>query len=145
MRLDWIVKTYKKNTYVDVTGDDSIDSDDKYMGMDYIRGKNIIYSLFMYYAVRLLDEYAADDEIREKCFGEFVTVDGEERGPFVEPSFLNAICEYFDKQVVLVERDGLGTIEEQNQELTEVLCMYENVMEFNEHSKDYVARIWAWY
>ena len=136
MRLDWIVKTYKKNTYVDVTGDDSIDSDDKYMGMDYISGKNIVYSLFMYYA---------DDDSRANCFGEFVTVDGEERGPFVEPSFLNAICEYFDKQVVLVERDGLDTIEEQNQELTEVLCMYENVMEFNEHSKDYVARIWAWY
>lgn len=136
MGLDWIVKTYKKNTYVDVTGDDSIDSDDQYMGMNYIRGKSIVYSLA---------EYDADDDSREKCFGEFVTVDGEERGPFVDPSFLNAICEYFDKQVVLVERDDLGTIEEQNQELTEVLCMYENVMEFNEHSKDYVARIWAWY
>ena len=136
MGLDWIVKTYKKNTYVDVAGDDSVDPDAEYMGVRHIRGKSIVYSL---------NAYDADDDSREKCFGEFVTVDGEERGPFVEPSFLNAICEYFDKQVVLVERDGLDTIEEQNQELTEVLCMYENVMEFNEHSKDYVARIWAWY
>ena len=136
MGLDWIVKTYKKNTYVDVTGDDSIHPDAQYLGMRYFRGKSIVYSL---------DAYDADDDSREKCFGEFVTVDGEERGPFVEPSFLNAICEYFDKQVDLVENDDLGTIEEQEEELTEILSMYEDVMEFNEYSEDYVARIWAWY
>lgn len=136
MGLDWIVKTYKKNTYVDVTGDDSIHPDAQYLGMTYFRGKSIVYSL---------DAYCADEDIREKCFGEFVTVDGEERGPFVEPSFLNDICEYFDKQVVLVENNAFGTIEEQQDEITEVLSMYEDVMEFNEYSEDYVARIWAWY
>ena len=136
MGLDWIVKTYKKNTYVDVTGDDSIHPDAQYLGMRYIRGKSIVYSM---------DAYKADEFVTVKCFGEFVTVDGEERGPFVEPSLLNAICEFFDKRVVLVENDDLGTIEEQEVELAVVLSMYEDVMEFNEYSEDYVARIWAWY
>ena len=136
MGLDWIVKTYKKNTYVDVTGDDSVDPDAEYMGVRCIRGKSI---------VRLLDEYAADDEIREKCFGEFVTVDGEERGPFVEPSVLESIHDVHLYEVYLEEHEDLGTIEEQQDEITEVLSMYEDVMEFNKYSEDYVARIWAWY
>jgi len=136
MGLDWIVKTYKKNTYVDVMGDDSVDPDAEYMGVRCIRGKNII---------RLLMAYVGDEEILDKCFGEFVIVDGKERGAFLEPSVLESIHDVHLYEVDLVEHEDLGTIEEQQDQITEVLSMYEDVMEFNKYSEDYVARIWAWY
>tara|TARA_R110000772_G_scaffold11196_3_gene35180 strand:- start:638 stop:1027 length:390 start_codon:yes stop_codon:yes gene_type:complete len=129
MGLDWIVKTFKKNTYEPLT------ITDPYTGINYIRGKSIVYSLL---------QYGANEDFADKCWGEEITMDDDDINSFVDPSLLLNIHNFYDK-VKLIETDEMDTIVEQQQEIDDVLTMYNDIVEFNENSKDYVARIWAWY
>tara|TARA_R110000824_G_scaffold104899_1_gene248638 strand:- start:394 stop:783 length:390 start_codon:yes stop_codon:yes gene_type:complete len=129
MGLDWIVKTFKKNTYEPVT------ITDPYPEISYMRGQAIVYSLVHY--------GASESDLIDKCWGEEVTIDDGDLS-FVDPSLLLNIHNFYDK-VKLIETDGLNTIEDQQREIDDLLTMYDDIVEFNENSKDYVARIWAWF
>ena len=131
MGLDWIVKTYKKNTFVDA---EELGKDIDYEGLKYVRGKAI---------VGLLEMYDLAPEHGEECYGEFkVDENGNERGPFIDLSTLNIINECLLNCKLVEHKDW--SVEEQEETIGELGCLINDLEEY-ECGGDYDLKVWCWY
>tara|TARA_R110002012_G_scaffold41999_5_gene114590 strand:+ start:592 stop:1008 length:417 start_codon:yes stop_codon:yes gene_type:complete len=82
MGLDWIVQTYKKNTFTSTKECVSLEEDEEeneYVGVSYYRGKNVAH---------LLSEYG-DNDLANDCYGEETPLDADEDGEICTKNFIN--------------------------------------------------------
>jgi len=128
MGLDWIVKTYTKNTFVDA---EELGEDTDYEGLNYVRGKAI---------VGLLEMYGFDDEDMGECYGEFqIDENGKKRGPFINLSTLNDINDCLLNCKLVEHKDW--SVEEQEETLGELGCL---INDLEEYEGDYDLKVWCW-
>ena len=103
MGLDWCVDTYEKGTYNEscrvkgnyytITGDE----DNEYVGVSYVRGKNVAY---------LLNKYG-EPELADACYGEEIFDKKTKKiyGPFISKETLSKIYSALSSYELKEEED----------------------------------------
>lgn len=137
MGLDWCVDTYNKNTfdetygvkenYISINGDE----ENEYVGISYIRGKNVAY---------LLNKYG-EKELADACYGEEIFDKKKKKihGPFISKETLSKIYSALSSYELKEEEDW--SIHEQYAIIHEELGSL--ISDLNDYEGDYDVRVYC--